>query len=188
MQTQLIRSEVGSLVLPLMPQTFRHISPRTFVHCLHALFVNTKVLIDNVVSLHLHIAEHDEPHDDTPILLSQFQLELRSQGVALQRQIAFLSGTPLQPQEWIFYADIWRISDLSNTPLSLAQLRDATDLLAGLYERLLPTAASLSDQATSFYLLAEHLVALNEYCLALEHAHCASYRQFSFQQLNFLDA
>jgi hypothetical protein len=188
MQTQLIRSEVGTLVLPLMPQTFRHISPRTFVHCLHALFVNTKVLTDNVVSLHLHIAEHDESHDDIPILLSQFQLELRSQGVALQRQVAFLSGTPLQPQEWACYADVWQITDISDTPRSLAQLRNATDLLARLYELMLPTAATQSDQATSFYLLAEHLVALNEYCLALEHAHCASYRQLSFQQLNFLDA
>ena len=188
MQMQHTHSEVGILVLPLMPQTFRHISPRTFVHCLNALYVTTKVLTANVVSLHLHVAERTDLQDDTPILLSQFQLDLRSQSVALQRQVAQFSGAPLQPQERIYYADIWRISDLDNTPISLAQLRDATDLLAGLYERLLPTAATQSDQATSFYLLAEHLVALNEYCVALEHTLCGSYRQFSFQQLNFLDA
>ena len=181
MQTQPTRSEVGILTLPLMPQSFRHISPRTFLHCIHALIVNTKVMTDNVVSLHLQVAEHDGSHENTPILLSQFQLELRSQDVALQRQVALLSGTPLQPQEWVCYADIWRIANIADTPRSLAQLRDATDLLAGLYELMLPSAATLSDQATSFYMLAEHLVILNEYVLALEHAICASYRQLLFQ-------
>ena len=188
MQTQLIRSEVGTLVLPLIPQTFRHISPRTFVHCLHALYVNTKVLTANVISLYLHVVDRDDIKEDIPNLLSQFQLEMWSQCVELQKQVVQFSGAPLQPQEWIFYADIWRIPDLGDIPVSIAQLRDATDSLAGLYECLLPTAATQSDQATSFYLLAEHLVVLNEYCLALEHAHCASYRQLSFQQLNFLDA
>lgn len=170
MQTQPTRSEFGILVLPLIPQTFRYISPRTFVHCLHALFVNTKVLAANVVSLHLHVAEDAALQDDTPKLLSQFQLELGSQSVALQWQVALLSGAPLQPQEWVCYADIWRIADLGDIPRSLEQLRDATDLLAGLYEIMLPSAATQSDQATSFYLLAEHLVVLNEYYLALERA------------------
>ena len=119
MQTQPSHTEVGILVLPLMPRAFRHISPRTFVHCLHALFVNTKVLTSNVISLHLHIAERVDLQDNTPILLSQFQLELGSQSVALQRQAALFSCTPLQPQDWVCYADIWQISDLGNTPVSL---------------------------------------------------------------------
>ena len=99
------------------------------------------------------------------MLLSRFQLELASQALALQYRAAALSSAPLQPKEWPRYADMWRLGDISDTPASLAQVRDATDMLAALYESMLSTAAAQPDQATSFYLLAEHLVALNKYCL-----------------------
>ena len=169
MQVQTTRVENAILQAPSMPP-MRRLSPRTFVHCLHALFVNTKVLAANVVSMHLYVAERAEFEDDTPTLLSQFHLELVGQAVVLQRRATQLFGAPLQPQEWVCYADIWRIAEVSDVQSSITQLLNAADVLAGLYESMLPTAAAQPDQATSFYLLAEHLVILNEYCLALERA------------------
>lgn len=71
MQVQTIRVENAILQAPSMPMLMRRPSPRTFVHCLHALFVNTKILAANVVSMHLYVAERAEFEDDTPTLLSQ---------------------------------------------------------------------------------------------------------------------
>ena len=146
-----------------------HVSTRTFLHCLTALIVNTKVLAGNVISLHLHLAK-SAGQDENSKLLSRFSLELEGQAVALQYRMALLSNMPLQSQTWMGYANLWRIANLEDLPAALRQLRDNTDLLTALYESMLPAAATQSDQAASFYLLAEHLVGLNEFYWALQYS------------------
>jgi hypothetical protein len=144
------------------PQFFNrpHVSKRTFGHCLNALLINTQVLADNVVSLHLHLAVQPERPDGLGSVLSSFQQELLGQVQAVKRQ---MGGTGLPRQTWKCYADLWRIPSLNNLPLALTLLVENTHQLSALYENLLPLAAKQPDQARWFYLLAHHLAALNEH-------------------------
>lgn len=175
MQSASPRVEIAASHMPMTHSTHPRISPRTFVHCLNALYVNTQVLASNVVSLHLHMAGQDEFLHDAPVLLSRMQLDLVEQGAALRHQISLLRGSPAAEQEWIYYAKLWRISQSSDGLTALVTLREGTDLLMELYESMLPLAAEQRDQAISYYLLAGHLANLNEHWLALG-AYCHQMR------------
>ena len=68
----------------------------------------------------------------------------------------------------IDYAYLWHFKDIGDTPAALSRLKETTNYLAGLYESVLPAAAVQPDQATSFYMLAGHLITLDAFCMILE--------------------
>ncbi|HRI59403.1 MAG TPA: hypothetical protein PK228_06760 [Saprospiraceae bacterium] len=168
MQAQAFQVKIPVAQSPSITSMRPHISPRTFVHCLNALYVNTQVLAANVVSLHLSLAGQDKCPDATLILLSRLQLDLVEQTTALRRHIGLFRGVPAPVQEWICYAELWRIPEVADLPTTSTLLLNATDLLMDLYESMLPAASGQYDRAVSYYLLAGHLVALNEHWQALE--------------------
>lgn len=170
MLSQPTRIATGTSPAPYSSTMLPRVSARTFLHCLTALIVNTKILAGNVISLHLHIAGDTGVQEDTCTLLSRFHLELEGQALALQHRVAFFSNIPWQSPVWRGYANLWRIANVDDLPATLLQLRDATDLLTALYETMLPVAATQPDQSASFYLLAEHLVVLNKFYFVLKKA------------------
>lgn len=167
MQAQSSRVEIATIFVASIPSSKPRISPRTFVHCLNALYVNTQVLATNVVSLHLHLAGQDKCPDDAPMHLSRLQLDLVEQTTTLRHHIGLLRGIPAPIQEWICYSELWRLPETAEAPAALALLRDATDSLMELYESMLPWAAKQCDHAVSYYLLAGHLATLSEHWQAL---------------------
>lgn len=181
MQTHLIYSEAGNPLMPLNPQIFHNISFRTFLSNIYVLLFNTKELTDNMVNLQLPFANNNESHLDTPILLRQFQLKLRCHSVSIQEQSALLYESHLQPIVRIFYKEVWRSFNFNNISYSLAQMQDATGLLANLYEHLFSIAAKLANQATLLYLLAEQLVHSMNTVWRWKITFIASFRQFAFQ-------
>lgn len=167
MQAQSSRVEIATIFVASIPSSQPRISPRTFVHCLNALYVNTQLLATNVVSLHLHLADQDKCPDDAPMHLSRLQLDLVEQTTTLRHHIGLLRGIPAPIQEWICYSELWRLPETAEAPAALTLLRDATDSLMELYESMLPWAAKQCDHAVSYYLLAGHLATLNEHWQAL---------------------
>ncbi|MEZ4927463.1 MAG: hypothetical protein R3A50_14385 [Saprospiraceae bacterium] len=145
-------------------------STQIYQQSLNILFINTHLLIDHIVSLHLYFAVRQDLGPDILKLLSQFQLELRTQSHELHQQLNAFGKTPVESQGWIFEANMWRKPTFSNGPKSLSQLWEATDFLAGLYEQVLPAAFSQPDHGASYYLLAQHLIVLIQYGFSLEHA------------------
>ncbi len=168
MQTKTKLSATSIFKLPTSTASIQDSVPTPFKHCVNALFVQTKVLASNVLSLHHHIAANTFVPIEIPTALSDFHLDLLGQALALQRYAGRMQGTDLQAEEWSDYADLWRLEDMGNVPAALARLQTASDKLASTYENTLPMAAIQPDQSTSFYMLAEHLNALDGYFLALE--------------------
>ncbi len=166
MQIQTSRIGIAPMQPGEMPLKQQSIPPDSFVHRMNVLYVNTRVLAANVLSLHLHVAGQENFSDSVAMLLSRFQLDLADQANALQLQIGMIRGVPAPAREWVCYAELWRIPEIRDVPAGLARVLDATDLLMELHEYLLPTAAGLCDHAVSYYLLAGHLTVLNE------HWHC----------------
>jgi|GEM_PF-1569742 len=162
--------EVAVLRIPQMPLQHPKISERTFVHCLNALFVNTKILTGNVISLHLCMASRTNGQDYIPALLSSFQLELVGHTVEIERELAARHTTPAAFYEWSAYSDLRRIPDIKNVKAGLVQLRDATDGLSMLYESILSIALEQQDQWQTFYLLANQLVSFHAYFIMLDYA------------------
>jgi hypothetical protein len=133
-----------------------------FSYHLKGLLVNTEVLMANVISMHIYISGRINQNNEA-LVLSNFHIELAGQTTALRYHIAGLCDVPALPQEWLCYADLWRIADITDIPKSLSRLADETDKLTALYERILPISTTQTDQATSLFLMADHLSVLNSY-------------------------
>lgn len=166
-QVEIARNPISVLQISSTSMTTPRVSPRTFLHCLNALFVNTQVLAANVISLHLYAAGQEERQEESN-LLSHFHLELEGQTFMLRQYIEGLYSAPVLSQEWVCYADLWCIADVKDVPNALLRLAQETDFLAALYERILPISAAQPDQSISLYLLAEHLGILNSYFKILQ--------------------
>ena len=168
MQAQTQRAETAVLQQTTLHPALPRISHPTFEYCLNVLFVHTKVLASNVISLHLHLAGKTAGQQEGPLLLSRFQLDLLEQALEIQAHLAASEVDCPQPEVWERFAALWRIPNVSEVPKALGMIIDATDTLAELYESLLPLASQQHDQASSLYLMADHLDVLNSYLGALK--------------------
>ena len=137
-----------------------------FAQGMNTLYVQTRILANNVVSLFLHLAT--DRQNDTTSLLSRFQVSLFSQLDALQQELQILGIEPASEDSWARFAAIWRISDVNNKSASIQNLIEATNELSAQYEALIPEAMRRTDSDVAFYMLANHQSSLSRFLIQLE--------------------
>jgi hypothetical protein len=139
------------------------VSNRTFVHCLNALWINTEILLSNVILLQYFAETNDKKLTKRNQELIFFESQLTLQSQELQDLIYKSDSVPSSSQNWDNYADIWSLSNTKDFQSGLQSLRNATNMLADLYENALVLALQQPDRASALYLFAHHLMGLNEF-------------------------
>jgi hypothetical protein len=145
-----------------------HSSSASYAQDLNTLYIHTRILANNVVSLYLHLAACRQ--NDLTSLLSKFQVDLFSQAEALQQELSVMGIETLPQENWGDHAALWRISDMGNQAAAVNSLIEASNELSEKYEQLIPEAMKRTDHAVSFYMLANHQSAISKYMHLLERS------------------
>lgn len=146
---------------PVLPVSM---SPRSFIHYLNALWVNTEVMLMNTSHFYLLVSSATSETDEKRYeKLSRFQRALAMQIVELQRHIISLDGDPVPRDQWVTYADLWSIQECNSLPSAWLSLHENANLLADLYESALVLSMQQPSRSDSLYLFAHHLIEINSF-------------------------
>lgn len=140
------------------------VSPRTFIHYLNALWINTEVLLMNVSRLYQFLAGAPAGNDERrQKKLNRFQQALAAHNVELQHQVIRLGGDLVSREQWNTYADAWALAEPENVQSAWLCLHENADLLADLYEKAIALSLNQTGRSNSTFLFAHHLIVINSF-------------------------